>query len=102
MNFLRPASSIIAATTESPRSSRPQRRWPISYRSVGVIAISLDIVVILLCGVASGIFYNFEAYGAPGEIFQYFGSAAVVAALFVSVMKGHNLYSPTELLALRT
>jgi Undecaprenyl-phosphate glucose phosphotransferase len=102
MNFARPASSVIGATAQPLTSLRPARKWPISYRSVSLLAIGCDVAIILICGVASGILYNLEAFGVSGDLFRYFGSAAVVAALFISLMKGRDLYSPAELLGLRT
>ena len=97
MNFVKLHSSVISATAER----RPQRKWPISYSSVGGIAVASDIAIILFCGVVSGISYNIESLGAPGEISHYVGSAAVVAALFVLATKGQGLYDPAELLSLR-
>ena len=98
MNFVNLHSSVISAAAE-PRS---RRKWPISYGSVGLIAVASDIAIILISGIVSGAFYNFETFGTPGEIFQYVGSAAVVAALFVLATKGQGLYDPQELLSLRT
>src|ERR1700688_1810611 len=102
MNIARPASSVFGATAQPLTSLRTARKWPISYRSVSLLAIVCDLAIILICGVASGILYNLEAFGDPGDLFRYFGSAAVVAALFISLMKGRDLYSPAELLGLRT
>src|ERR1700733_11188481 len=104
MNFARPASasSLIGANAEPLPQLRQTRKWPISYRSVSLIAISADIGAILLCGIASGIIYNFEAFGTAGDLFRYFGSAGAVAALFASLMNGRDLYNPAELLALKT
>ena len=101
MNFAKPAS-VIGATTEALQSACPRRKWPISYRSVGGIAMASDIFIIMICGIATGALYNFIIFGATDDIPQYLGSSAVVAAFFVSVMKGHGLYSPAELLSLRT
>ena len=102
MNFVEPASSVIGASARQLTSLSPARKWPISYRSVSLLAIGSDVAIILICGIASGVLYNLEFFGAPGDLYRYFGSAAVVAALFISLMKGRDLYSPAELLALRT
>jgi Undecaprenyl-phosphate glucose phosphotransferase len=99
MNFAKPASSVASAPADALIPTRQQRKWPISYRSVGMIAVASDIATILFCGVAGGAFYSIEKLGASGELLHYAGSAAVVAALFVSLMKARNLYSPAELLA---
>lgn len=102
MNFVKPASSVFGTTAEGLTSLKPARKWPISYQSVSLLAVGCDVSAVLLCGLASGILYSFEAFGDPGDLFRYFGSAAVIAVLFVSLMKGRDLYDPTELLALRT
>ena len=101
MNYVKPGSNFIDAV-EPLQSSRPRRKWPISYRSVGTVAMTFDVVIILFAGIISGILYHLVEFGTLGEVLTYFVSAAVVAAFFVSVMKSHNLYSQSELLALRT
>jgi Undecaprenyl-phosphate glucose phosphotransferase len=102
MNFVKPADSVVDASPEFQGTRAPRRKWPISYRSVGIIAIIFDVAIILFCGVATEFLYNFEAFGIPGEIRHSLGSSAVVAALFVSLMKGRDLYRPAALLALKT
>jgi putative colanic acid biosynthesis UDP-glucose lipid carrier transferase len=99
---MRPTSALIGDASEPLGSPRPRRKLPISYRSVGVVVMLTDVFIILFSGVIAGILYSLQAFGTPGEILQYLGPAAVVAALFVAVMKGHGLYSPAELLDLRT
>ena len=100
MNFVDPLSSVISAA--DARSRRSPRRWPISYRSVGAIAMAVDVVTILVCGIVSGVAYHFATYGITDVAPQYLGAAAVVAAFYVLVMKTGDLYNPTELLALRS
>lgn len=99
MNFAKPVSGASADTLQPPR---PLRKWPIAYRSISLLVITADVATIILCGIVCGILYNFEVFGGSGEIADYVGSAAVVAALFVSLMKSRDLYSSTELLALKT
>jgi Undecaprenyl-phosphate glucose phosphotransferase len=101
MNFAKPGG-VIAATAEPLQPVYPRRKWPISYRSVSGIALGADVCTIILCGVATGVLYNLEEFGTADVIPQYFASAAVVAAFYVSVMKGYDLYNPSELLSLRT
>jgi Undecaprenyl-phosphate glucose phosphotransferase len=101
MNFVKPVSGITGASAETLPPLGRARKWPFSYRSVSLIAITADIVTILLCGLLSGILYSSAALGRPGEILDYVGSAAVATALFVSLMKSRDLYSATELLSLK-
>ena len=101
MNFAKPGS-VVSDTSEPLRIMPQQRKWPISYRSISGIAVATDVVTIVACGLAAGIVYNLEQFGTTDVIPQYFGSAAVVAAFFVAVMKGYDFYNPTELLSFRT
>ena len=101
MNVYEPASSILHTSTEPLQPLRRERKWPISYRSVSLMAISADAFTILLSGVLSGVLYNWNTL-LPGDTLHYFGSAAVVAALFICVMKAQDLYSPADFLAFRT
>jgi Undecaprenyl-phosphate glucose phosphotransferase len=102
MNFVEPLSGVIGVHAETLPPRQRSRKWPFSYRSVSLLSVTADTATILLCGVLSGILYSLIALGIPGEILDYVGSAAVVAALFVSLMKARDLYTATELLSLRT
>jgi putative colanic acid biosynthesis UDP-glucose lipid carrier transferase len=100
MDFVKLATSVLAASGAPAQAGRQQHKWPISYRSVGTIAVASDALTILICGVGSGVLYHFEAFGITDVVPQYLAAAAVVGAFYISVMKGYNLYSPTELLSL--
>jgi Undecaprenyl-phosphate glucose phosphotransferase len=102
MDLVEPVSGVIAGSVETPAPLRRPRKWPFSYRSVSVLAVTADVATVLLCGILSGIFYSFVALGTYGEVLDYVGSASVVAALFVSLMKARDLYNATELLSLKT
>jgi Undecaprenyl-phosphate glucose phosphotransferase len=79
----------------------PCRKWPVSYRSVEVIAMAADAATILLVGVLAGIFYHLDTLGAAGDINQYIGSSSVVLAVFISLMASRDLYKPESLLDLK-
>ena len=103
MNFVEPASARISARAETHELPRPSRKWPIAYHSVSILAITADVVTIILTGILSGLLYNLEVVGNFNEVvINHVGAAAVVAALFVSFMRSRDLYSSTELLALKT
>ncbi len=70
--------------------------------SVEIITVLTDAVIILSASLIAGITYHFHTFGAPGDILKYVGSAAIVAALFISLMKSREMYKPAELLVLRT
>lgn len=82
--------------------SRSERKWPISYDSIELITIFADVAIILSTSTLAGVIYHYQAFGTAGDIIQYFGSAIVVAALFVSLMRSRGMYRPKELLLLRS
>ena len=77
------------------------RKWPIRYDSVEPLAIVTDLATIVLASVLSGLSYHVQESGTPGDVSKYFGSAILVSALFISLMKIRGMYRPTELLLLR-
>ena len=101
MNFVEPVGRVVSVA-ESLEPSRPRRKWPISYQSVSLLAITADVMTILLVGTASGVAYNWGLFGAPTQLLQYAGSATVVAVLFVAILKAQDLYNPVDLLSLKT
>lgn len=103
MNFIRRDIDIARAVDVSGLSGRQysERKWPISYDSVELITILMDVVITLSASILAGVVYHYQAFGTPGDIIQYLGSAIVVAALFISLMRSRGMYRPTELLVLR-
>lgn len=77
------------------------RKWPIRYDSVELLAIVADFATIVLASVFSGISYHLQETGPPGDIGKSLGSAILVSALFISLMKIRGMYRPAELLVLR-
>jgi Undecaprenyl-phosphate glucose phosphotransferase len=74
-------------------------RWPVSYRSIEVLAVIIDIVIILSAGMLADTVYRLTTAELSSEITTYAAAAAVVAALYTSLLKGRGLYKPTVLLA---
>jgi Undecaprenyl-phosphate glucose phosphotransferase len=104
MNFIKRdidlAQSVAVTGLREPLPTA--RKWPITYNSVEIITVLADAVVILLTSIIAGICYHFYTFGGVGDILEYVGSAGIVAALFISLMKSREMYKPAELLALRT
>ncbi len=104
MNFIKRdidvARTVAVSGLREP--SRPERKWPITYDSVEFITVLADAAIILSASIIAGISYHLYTFGAPGDMLQYIGSAAVVAALFISLMKSRGMYKPAELLVLRS
>lgn len=99
MNFVeRRVSPPNSTGTDLPERRRPGRKWLISYDSIEPLALAADVAAIFLSSVLAGVLYQFNTTGTPGDVVQYVGSAAIVSALFISLMIGRNFYNPTELL----
>jgi len=74
-------------------------QWPVSYRSIEVLAVVIDILIILSAGVLADMIYRLATTGFADQTTDYTAAAAVVAALFTSLLKGRGLYKPMALLA---
>ena len=62
------------------------RKWPIHYDSVGLLAIIADIATIALISIFCGL-YHLQGLEPSSAIGKSLGSAIVVSALFISLMK---------------
>jgi len=82
----------------SPLDFKNRWRWPVSYRSIEALAVIIDILIILSAGVLADTIYRLATTGS-GETTEYLAAAAVVAALFTSLLKGRDFYKATGLLA---
>ncbi|WP_425908257.1 undecaprenyl-phosphate glucose phosphotransferase [Nitrobacter sp. TKz-YC02] len=92
-------SVVVRALTGQ---SGAAHKWPISYDSIEFISATADVAIIFSASTLAGVAYHIQAYGTPGDIVQYFGSAALVSALFLSLMISRRMYKPAALLALRS
>src|SRR3954453_20584949 len=106
MNFVRPPISFditdgVSARVFDEQPSR-ERKWPINYDSLEPLAIAADLASIALISLLSNISYYLQEPGTPVDIGKSLGAGILVSALFISLMKIRGMYSPTELLALRS
>jgi putative colanic acid biosynthesis UDP-glucose lipid carrier transferase len=92
------SDSVPARGLEQPYGGR---KWPIHYNSVEPLTIVADLATIVLASVLSSLLYDLAVLGDPGDISKSLGSAALVSALFISLMKMRGMYGPPELLVLR-
>ncbi len=75
--------------------SRGARKWPIHYDSVEALAIVTDLATIVLASVLAGLSYHlFQESGTPVDVGKSLGSAILVSALFISLMKIRGMYRP--------
>lgn len=106
MNFVEQPIARDLSDHASDRGYRGEqahkvRKWPIRYDSVGMVAILADAATIVLVSVLCGLAYYLRGPEMAGGIGKSLGSAILVSALFISLMKIRGMYRPTELLDLR-
>jgi len=82
-------------------SSARDKKWPVQYDSVELLALLADIATIFVASLASGILHMF-LIGAPEEISRLIGIGLPTSVVFVAVAKSFNLYQPRALLELRS
>jgi Undecaprenyl-phosphate glucose phosphotransferase len=79
-----------------------QRKWPIRYGSIELVAICTDLATIVLASIISVFLHRlFSSWTAAGFA-NAIGSAIVVSAMFVSLLKMQGMYRPSELLVRRS
>ena len=79
-----------------------QRKWPIRYRSIELVAICADLATIVLASMISVFLYRIYSNSSAAGLANALGSAIVVSAMFVSSLKMQGMYRPRELLVLRS
>ncbi len=94
------SKSLALGTVDA--SAKRARGWTIPYRAIAPLAMAVDTLIILATGVISGVVYHLQFVKTQGNLEQFMGSAAVVAALFVTLAKSRNLYELSELLNLKS
>ncbi|MDE5452784.1 undecaprenyl-phosphate glucose phosphotransferase [Bradyrhizobium sp. CSA112] len=78
-----------------------QRKWPVRYGSIELVAICADLATIVLASIISVFLCRLYSSGAAAGLANAIGSAIVVSAMFVSLLKMRGMYRPSELLVLR-
>lgn len=103
MNFVKRdldiARSVAVRGLGKPQA--PDRKWPIGYDSVEPFTVLTDVLIILSASLLAGVTHHLRIYGTSGDVMKFLGAAAVVATLFVSMMKSRGMYKPSQLLDLR-
>ena len=105
MNFVNRQFPTNAASEVIPREFVPplkaRRKWPIRYQSIEALAICSDLATILLASVLSTLLYHIHSVWIAIDFGKAIGSAIVVSALFVCLLKIYGRYRPNELLVFR-
>src|SRR5262249_10533111 len=103
MNFINRDIAANISSGAAPRGFVPlkaERKWPIRYESIEVLAIFTDLATILLASVLSAFVCRIHSGWTATDLGKAVGCAMVVSALFVSLLKIHGMYRPTELLVM--
>lgn len=97
--FSEPNSVALPPLAAAPRS---KRGWAISHRVVAPAAMAVDALIIFATCLLSGVVYHLELTGTKGNLQQFVGFAAIVAALFITFVNSRDLYTLPELLNLKS
>jgi Undecaprenyl-phosphate glucose phosphotransferase len=89
------------ALEEHSSLSGTQRKWPIRYKWIELVAVCADIVIVCLASIASLFLYQLCSGWIAAGFAHAVGSAIVVSAMFVSLLRVQGMYRPGELLVLR-
>ena len=90
------------ALDECKSPSGAPRKWPIRYRSIELVAVCSDIIMIAFASIGAVLLYRLCFGSIAAGLAHAVGSALVVSAMFVSLLRVQNMYRPTELLVLRS
>jgi putative colanic acid biosynthesis UDP-glucose lipid carrier transferase len=105
MNFVNRDLTVDVTSEVDSRSVVPslnaERKWPIRYEAIELFAICADIATILLASMLSVLIYRIDSNLTAANFGKAVGSAIIVSALFVSLVRTNGNYRPTELLVLR-
>jgi Undecaprenyl-phosphate glucose phosphotransferase len=82
------------------RSESALRKWPIRYDYVEDIVIVFDVATITAASSCASLLYRTDEV-LRVVLGQALGSAALVSALFILILKSQGLYRPAELLTFR-
>ncbi len=94
-----PVTPLVAGAAGAKGKAIARRwKWPLSYRSIEFVAIIADVAIIIASSILAGEVYSLFIDGSQVDPFFHLGLSAMVAALYVAVMKERGLYKPTELL----
>jgi Undecaprenyl-phosphate glucose phosphotransferase len=105
MNFVNRDLTVNVTSEVASGSLVPwlnaERKWPLRYEAIELLAICTDIVTILLASILSALIYWIDSGLTATNLGKALGSAIIVSALFVSLVRTNGTYRPTELLVLR-
>ncbi len=94
MNFIKRDIDVArsVAVTGLQAVASGSQNGQLTYDPVEIITVLTDAVIILSTSIIAGIGYHLYTFGTPGDILECIGSAAIVAALFISLMKSLEMY----------
>src|SRR5262249_60672007 len=81
----------------SPLDFENRWRWPVSYWSIEVLAVIIDILIILSAGVLADTIYRLATTGFASEIPDYLAAAAVGASAFTCLLEGRGPHNRSVL-----
>ena len=71
---------------------QPSKRLPFSYERLGLVAFVLDVALVFMLGILSGVVYHAIAFGQISNERSFFGAGLTCAVLFTLGMQSQHLY----------
>src|SRR5262245_50027054 len=92
-----PASS--SAPYQSDSRAGGASGWRLRYDDFGILAALSDVSAIIIASILTGTTYHWLAFGRGGNVVEFFGVGAILAALAAAPIKLRGLYAPDRLLS---
>jgi Undecaprenyl-phosphate glucose phosphotransferase len=99
MSFVRPSRSTDPLRV-SHRELLGNKYWTVRYSAIGTVVLLADCLVILFVSIFSGATYHLVVFGHAGIMSHFVATAAIVASIFVPVVRSWGGYSGAKLLEL--
>ena len=76
--------SESVALDQIEASPKKSFKWTIPYRMIAPLAMTCDALIIISLAILCGVGYHLELFGRLGDLQQFTGFGALVAALFIA------------------
>lgn len=94
-------NASVSGAANSPAQNSRDKRWPVQYDSVELLALLADIATIFVASFIAAFLHKLLRGTSQGEIVRLAGVALPTSAVFAAVAKSCNMYLPKALLELR-
>src|SRR4051812_36728727 len=75
------------------------RRWPVSYASIQPIVSALDVALIIVVSLATGVLYSRISHTGDVDLVRHAATGIVVSIVLIPIFRDRGLYAPSALLS---